>query len=440
MTASQEGKGDIARKGNSCSTLSSEQPSSSQGRKWLQSSWDLLIEWHDGKLATRIPVCYSHLTIGTGFGPKENDINIDEERMANRQAILKIIDDKLFFNSLNSAFTVFLNGAPCSFSQLQANDVLQFGASTITILNLPEAVAFLEGYSQPHRRHQWTLTQPRTTIGRAGRRENIVELDDPTVSRAHATIIQAEGHFIIQPDGDRPVWVNGEPVVTMAIMGDEDLIQIGSQTLRFRSYRAKGKPRALSPQEATILFSDIWNYTSMAESRPLEETIGQLNEVYKKLGRVIINNRGTLMTYLGDAMMAVFGSDENFEVCSVNHAEQAVTAALEMLKAMEELNNEWSGRGYPQLKLGIGVATGEVMVGDVGVTGHREFAAMGDTTNVASRIEKLTRERGVHLLINEETARQVASTFQLRELGIVEVKGRRKAVTLFEVLGNSTDN
>lgn len=438
MMAHDNGKGDSreqSRKSDSSSTLSSEQPTSPQGRKWLQSSWDLLLESEDGEIATRFPVCYAHLTIGTRYGPKGNDIIIDEPNMANRQAILKIIDDNLFFNSLSSGYTILLNGTPCSFSQLQPNDVLQFGNHTITVLNLPEAVAFLEGYSQPHRRQQWTLTQSRTTIGRAGRRENIVELDDPTVSRTHATIIQAEGHFIIQPDGDRPIWVNGEPVKTMAILGDEDLIQAGSQTLRFRSYRAKGKPRALLPQEATILFSDIWNYTSMAESRPLEETIGQLNEVYKKLGRVIINNHGTLMTYLGDAMMAVFGSDENSEQLPGNHAEQAVCAALEMLDAMKALNSDWKSRGYPQLQLGVGVATGEVMVGDVGVTGHREFAAMGDTTNVASRIEKLTRDKGVHLLINEETARQIQSTFQLQQLDTVEVKGRRKPVTLYQVTG-----
>ena len=75
------------------------------------------------------------------------------------------------------------------------------------------------------------------------------------------------------------------------------------------------------------------------------------------------------------------------------------------------------------------------MLGDVGVTGHREFAAMGDTTNVASRVEKLTRENGVHLLVNGETARQTKHAFTLKELGTVEVKGRRKPVDLFQVVG-----
>jgi class 3 adenylate cyclase len=417
------------------STLSSEQPTCPQGRKWLQSSWDLLLESSDGSLSRRIPVCYSHLTIGTRFGPKSNDIDFDEPNMGNRQAILKLIDDNLFFNSLNPAFEVTLNGAPCSFAQLNSNDVLAFGSHTITVLDLPTSVAFLEGYSKPHRRQQWTLNATRTPIGRAGLRYNVVELLDPTVSRNHATIIHAEGHYVIQPDGERKVYVNGEPVGTMAILGDEDMVQVGDQLLRFRTYRAKSKPRALLPREATILFSDIWNYTSLAESRPLEETIGQLNEVYKKLGRVIINNQGTLMTYLGDAMMAVFGADDDLDTCPDNHAELAVCAGLGMLKALNELNAEWKERGYPQLQIGIGVATGEVMLGDVGVTGHREFAAMGDTTNVASRIEKLTRQNGVHLLVNEETARRATDAFTMRDMGTVELKGRRKPVSLFHVVG-----
>lgn len=419
--------------GDSRSTLTSDERQS-EGRKWIQSGWDLLIESSDGKLSQRIPVCHAHLTIGSKKGPKVNDIYFDLDEMANRQAILKLIEDKLFFNSLHPTFEVLLNGDPCSFAQLDANDVLQFGKYTITVLDLPTAVAFLEGYTEPHRKQQWTLSPGRNPMGRPGSRENHVVLEDQTVSRTHATILQAEGHYIIQPDGKWPVWVNGDEVRAMAILGDEDIIQMGNQLMRFRCYKAKSRPRALLPQEATILFSDIWNYTTLAESRPLEETIGQLNEIYKKLGRVIINNRGTLMTYLGDAMMAVFGADQEMPADPENHAEAAVRAALGMLEALEELNAEWKLIGYPRLQIGIGVATGEVMLGDVGVTGHREFAAMGDTTNVASRVEKLTKENGVHLLVNGETARQVKDAFILKELGTVEVKGRRKPVDLYQVI------
>lgn len=434
----QGGKGSGQMVDDDRSTLTSEQPTCPHGRKWLQSSWDLLLESDDGTVSRRIPVCYAHLTVGNESGPKTNDIVLQDPAVANRQAILKLIEDNLFFNSLNPEYETLLNGEPCSFAQLNSDDVLRFGAHTIRVLDLPIAVAFVESYSKPHRRQQWTLHARRTMLGRSGRRDNHVELDDQTVSRAHASIIHAEGHHIIQPDGDRPIFVNGELVETMAILGDEDLIQVGDQLLRFRSYKAKSKPRALLPREATILFSDIWNYTSLAESRPLEETIGQLNEVYKKLGRVIIDNQGTLMTYLGDAMMAVFGADVDEESAPDNHSELAVRAALGMLEALTELNRDWKQRGYPQLQVGIGVATGEVMLGDVGVTGHREFAAMGDTTNVASRIEKLTRQNGVHLLINGATARRVKDAFALRELGTTEVKGRRKPVDLYHVIGPKT--
>lgn len=434
MSAHRDGKGNGAVD-EGRSTLSSEHPVCRQGRKWLQSGWDLIIESSDGLVSSRLPVCYSHLTVGTRRGSKSNDIYLDVPGMGNRQAILKLIEDRLYYNSLNPNFEILLNESPCSFAELNSKDVLRFGDHTITVVDLPEAVAFIEGYTEPHRRQQWTLRESRSYIGRRGVRDNHIELKDQTVSRRHASILRAEGHYVLQPDGDRPVWLNGEEITTMGILGDEDLIQVGRQLLRFRSYRAKSKPRALLPGDATILFSDIWNYTSLAESRPLEETIGQLNEVYKRLGRVIINNRGTLMTYLGDAMMAVFGADDDLNLGPENHAEMAVRAALGMLKALDDLNSEWEQRGYPQLQIGIGVATGEVMLGDVGVTGHREFAAMGDTTNVASRVEKLTRANGVHLLINGETARRVEEAFSLQELGTVEVKGRRKAVQIFHVTG-----
>jgi class 3 adenylate cyclase len=417
------------------STVRTDQAVHARGRQWLRTGYDLLIEGPRQNASRRVPLCYSHMTIGNAAGPKDNDIVLDVPQMANRQAILKLIQSNLFFNNLNPRFEILVNGAASAFCQLQPNDRLTVGDHTITILKLSKAVAFLEGYTDPHRRQHWTLAEPRTRIGRPGKRDNQVELSDPTVSREHATILLTDGHFILHPDSSHQVWVNTEPVKGMQVLNDEDLIQVGQQLLRFRTYSAQSRPRALLPSEATILFSDIWNYTSMAESRPLEESIGQLNEVYKKLGRVIVDHQGVLMTYLGDAMMAVFGSEEHAAEADPNlHAEMAVRAGLAMLEALQSLNRDWRERHMPELQIGVGIATGEVMMGDVGMTGHREFAAMGDTTNVASRIEKMTRENGIHLLINEETARRVQHAFKVVELGTVEVRGRRKPVNLFKVL------
>lgn len=136
------------------------------------------------------------------------------------------------------------------------------------------------------------------------------------------------------------------------------------------------------------------------------------------------------MTYLGDAMMVLFDSANNLQ-----HPLRAVRAARAMISKLHELNADWQSRGFPALRIGVGVATGEVMVGDVGATGHREFAAMGDTTNLAARIEKLTRDYHAEVLVSGVTAEQVEPFFELKSLGSLDIKGRKKAVDVFQVLG-----
>ena len=135
------------------------------------------------------------------------------------------------------------------------------------------------------------------------------------------------------------------------------------------------------------------------------------------------------MTYLGDAMMVLFEGESN-PTFSVD----AVQAALDMHDKLQLLNQSWLRRGYPAIRMGIGIATGEVMIGDVGATEHREFAAMGDTTNVAARIEKLTRVHDAKVLICHTTAELVYSCFQIESLGETELKGRRKTVGLYSVV------
>lgn len=400
-------------------------------RQWLRTGYDLIWTTPNGG-ERRIPVCYSHMTIGSSFGRKSNDLTINERGVANRQILLKLIQGNVYLNNISPKFGVQVNGETVTFRQLKPNDQICVAGHQVRLIRLQEKVAFLEGYTTPHLREHWTLASKRTTLGRLGRRDNDVELTDPTVSREHATIEFSDGVFVLTRETDNITQVNAEPVKTLRVLNDEDLIQLGQQLLRFRTYKATDKPRALLPRDATILFSDIWDYTRLAESRPLEETIGQLNEVYKSLGGVIVEKHGILMTYLGDAMMAVFGAQaENPDRA---HAQHAVEAALEMLKALRELNAEWGKRGQPQLRVGVGIASGEVMVGDVGVTGHREFAAMGDTTNVASRIEKLTREYDAHILISGATENSLDASINRRNLGSVEVRGRRSSIELFEVL------
>jgi class 3 adenylate cyclase len=402
-------------------------------RAWLRSGFDLLIE--DGSQKRRMPLCYSYLTVGRECEERRSDIVLDCQDIAGRQAMLKLVKGQVFFTNLDpTKATCYVNGDESAFCQLRDGDRLQVGSASITLIELKEAVAFLEGYSEPHRQQHWTVVAGVNRIGRAGKRINDVVLDDPTVSREHASIESHDGIFVLRVEsGAEATWVNSEPAETMKILHDEDLIQVGQQLLRFRTYQLPGrKPRELVPREASILFSDIWNYTQMAEDRPLEQVISQLNEMYRGLGKVIVDHQGTLMSYLGDAMMAFFDSDGPEDVL---HPARAVRAGLQMVRKLEVLNRQWEVVGQPTLSVGIGIATGEVMVGDVGLTAHREFAAMGDTTNVAARIEKLTRDFGVHVLVSGSTARHLGDEFLLRELGSTEIRGRRSAVELFEVLG-----
>ena len=400
-------------------------------RQWLRTGYDLIWTTPDGG-ERRIPVCYSHMTIGSSFGRKTNDLTINEKGVANRQVLLKLIQGNVYLNNISPKFGIQVNGETVTFRQLKPNDQINVAGHRVQLIRLQEKVAFLEGYTSPHLREHWTLASRRTTLGREGRRRNDVALDDPTVSREHASIEFSDGVFVLTRETDNITQVNAEPVKTLRVLNDEDLIQLGQQLLRFRTYKATDKPRALLPRDATILFSDIWDYTRLAESRPLEETIGQLNDVYKSLGGVIVEKHGILMTYLGDAMMAVFGAQADNP--DKAHAQHAVEAALEMLRALRSLNEDWGSKGQPQLRIGVGIASGEVMVGDVGVTGHREFAAMGDTTNVASRIEKLTRDYDAHILISGATESCLDDSIARRNLGSVEVRGRRGAVELYQVL------
>jgi adenylate cyclase len=241
-----------------------------------------------------------------------------------------------------------------------------------------------------------------------------------------------DGAFFLEPDtASSPTRVNGEKVTAARVLSDGDLIQLGQQLLRFRTGKGASKPRALLQQEATILFSDIWNYSALAESRPLEETITQMNEFYRAMGKVIEAHQGILMTFLGDAMMAVFGAESHGEQDAV----RACAAALAMQDRLEELNELWDSQGKPTMRIGVGINTGEVMVGDVGFTGRMEFAAMGDNTNLAARLEKLTREYEARIVISGATHALLKDRFATRPLGSTRVKGRTTPVELYEVLG-----
>jgi adenylate cyclase len=182
--------------------------------------------------------------------------------------------------------------------------------------------------------------------------------------------------------------------------------------------------------ELSILFADVRGFTSISESLKPGELREYINEYLTAMSAIIRGrHRGTLDKYIGDAIMAFWGAP----VEDAAHARHAVLAALDMLKECAALNARFTARGWPALKVGIGIDTGMVRVGDMGSVIRRAYTAMGDAVNVASRLEGRTKHYGVDILVGEATHRQ-AGEIAWREIDRIKVKGKDRVVTVYEPL------
>jgi adenylate cyclase len=183
--------------------------------------------------------------------------------------------------------------------------------------------------------------------------------------------------------------------------------------------------------ELTILFSDVRGFTSISEALKPDELREYINEYLTDMSSIIRSRyRGTLDKYIGDAIMAFWGAP----VEDPQHARNGVLAALEMQKECEVLNAKFAARGWPTLKIGVGVNSGTVRVGDMGSQVRRAYTAMGDAVNVASRLEGRTKGYGVGILVGEPT-RDLVKDVVFREVDKIKVKGKDEAVTIYEPLG-----
>jgi adenylate cyclase len=181
----------------------------------------------------------------------------------------------------------------------------------------------------------------------------------------------------------------------------------------------------------TVLFTDIRDFTSIAEGLDPRSLSAFMNEFLTAMSLVIRNEyRGTLDKYVGDQIMAFWGAP----VADAQHARQAVAAGLAMLAALPKLNAEFRARGWPEVRIGVGINTGPMRVGDMGSRIRRAYTVMGDAVNLASRLEGLTKHYGVDALVGPAT-RDAAKDFVYREIDRVRVKGKGEPVAIFEPLG-----
>ncbi len=194
-------------------------------------------------------------------------------------------------------------------------------------------------------------------------------------------------------------------------------------------------PRALAlggkRNELTVLFSDIRMFSSYCERKTPEEVISILNEYFEVMTGIILKHGGTLDKYLGDGLMAIFGAPVDLEK---DHALCAVMAAIEMQEKLKELKRIWEKEGKEPLQMGIGINTGSMVVGNMGSSHVMNYTVVGDEVNLASRLEGLTRQFNVDIVISQSTYDRVKECIKGRLLGEVKVKGKEKPVTVYEVI------
>ncbi len=183
-------------------------------------------------------------------------------------------------------------------------------------------------------------------------------------------------------------------------------------------------------REMTVLFSDVRGFTTISEGLDPKELSMLMNEFLTPLSRVVYKHRGTIDKYMGDCIMAFWGAP----LPDGNHAKNAILAGIEMQLTLKNLQAHFKERGWPLIKIGVGINSGRVSVGNMGSEVRVAYTVMGDEVNLASRLEGITKQYGVGIIVGENT-RNTVSDFVYRELDHVRVKGKDKPIAIYEPLG-----
>ncbi len=206
------------------------------------------------------------------------------------------------------------------------------------------------------------------------------------------------------------------PAVMEELLKNPDLAALGGQR-----------------REVTVLFTDIRGFTSYSENKPPEVVVARLNTYLNEMTALIFKHGGTLDKYLGDGLMAVFGAPLALE----GHADKAVACALEIRQAVEKLNAGWLEKGQAPLRVGIGVNTGAVLVGNVGSHERMDYTVIGEDVNLASRLEGLTKEYVADIIIGEKTREKLGAEgpggVVVTDLGEARVRGFDRPIRVFGV-------
>ena len=187
-------------------------------------------------------------------------------------------------------------------------------------------------------------------------------------------------------------------------------------------------------REMTVLFSDVRGFTTISEGMDPKQLTQLMNALLTPMTRVIHKNRGTIDKYMGDAIMSFWGAP----LANSEHARHALYAAMEMMDELKIMQEEFRQRGWPEVNIGIGLNTGDMNVGNMGSEFRMAYTVLGDAVNLGSRLEGLTKNYGVNIIVSESTKSEIPE-FLFRELDLVRVKGKNEPVAIFEPIGHKND-
>ncbi len=186
-------------------------------------------------------------------------------------------------------------------------------------------------------------------------------------------------------------------------------------------------------REMSVLFSDIRGFTTVTEKGDAEALVAQLNEYFSTMVEIVFRHEGTVDKFVGDMVMALFGAP----VDDPHHAEHAVATAVDMVSALGELNSKWAARGLPQLDIGVGINSGDMIAGNIGSSSIMSYTVIGDNVNLGARLESLNKDFGSRIIISDASRTRLTGHYDIRPLGDVVVKGKTRPVAIFEVVVSS---
>ena len=208
------------------------------------------------------------------------------------------------------------------------------------------------------------------------------------------------------------------PEVVEQIIKNPDLLQLGGQK-----------------KNLSVLFSDIRGFTTYTESLDPQKIVSMLNDYLSTMSEVIFRHKGTIDKFIGDAIMAIFGAPIEQE----DHPARACRVALDMIDSMIEVNRELTSKGFQPLRIGIGINTGDMTVGNIGSERRFDYTVIGDAVNLGSRLEGITKFFGVEVIVSERTYLSVSKEeFLFRELGGVIVKGKNEVIEVYQLVGRKS--